>query len=64
MEENFFNYNFKFFISDFTKIYVNEFRFSNVTVMEVEENENYVENLTKMYLKFDFSKEKRLSNSV
>ena len=31
--------------------------------MEVEENEDYVENLTKMYLKFDFSKEKRLSTS-
>ena len=52
-----------FSIADFIKIYVNEFRFSNVTTMEVEENEDYVDNLTKMYLKFDFSKEKRLSNS-
>lgn len=64
IETNIFNYNQTFSITDFTKIYVNEFRFSPVTVMEVEENEDYVENLTKMYLKFDFSKEKRLSNFV
>lgn len=63
VEENLFNYKTDFSISNFTKIYVNEFRFSDVTTMEVEENEDYVEALTKMYLKFDFSKEKRLSNS-
>lgn len=63
IEENIFNYKSEFSIADYTKIYVNEFRFSNVTTMEVDEHEDYVENLTKMYLKFDFSKEKRLSNS-
>lgn len=31
--------------------------------MEVEENEDYVEKLTKMYLKFDFNKKERLSIS-
>lgn len=63
IETNIFNYKDNFSIADFTKIYVNEFRFSDVTQMKVDEDENYVENLTKMYLKFDFSKEKRLSNS-
>lgn len=63
VEQNLSNHQFDFSVSDFTKIYVNEFRFSDVTTMEVDETENYVENLTKMYLKFDFSKEKRLSNS-
>lgn len=63
IEENIFNYKSEFSIADYTKIYVNEFRFSNVTTMEVDEHEDYVGNLTKMYLKFDFSKEKRLSNS-
>lgn len=63
VEENIFNYNDKFSVSDFTRIYVNEFRFSNATLMEVEDNEDYVDKLTKMYLKFDFSKEKRLSHS-
>ena len=50
IQTNIFNYNQTFSITDFTKIYVNEFRFSPVTVMKVEENEDYVENLTKMYL--------------
>jgi len=63
VEENIFNYKMDFSMSDFTKIYVNEFRFSDITTMEVAEDEDYVENLTKMYLKFDFNKAKRLSNS-
>ena len=63
VENNLFNYDKPFSIENFTKIYVNEFRFSEITVMEVEEDEDYVDKLTKMYLKFDFSKEKRLSNS-
>lgn len=61
VEENIFNYNTNFKIADFTKIYVNEFRFSDVKVIEVENDEDYVENLTKMYLKFDFKKSRRLS---
>jgi hypothetical protein len=64
VETNIFNYKTNFSITNFTKLYVNEFRFSDVTSMEVDENEDYADNLTKMYLKFDFSKEKRLSNSV
>lgn len=63
VEVNVFNYNQEFSISNFARIYVNEFRFSDVTKVEVSENEDYVENLTKMYLKFDFNKAKRLSNS-
>jgi hypothetical protein len=63
VEPNIFNYKANFSITNFTKLYVNEFRFSDVTSMEVDENEDYADNLTKMYLKFDFSKEKRLSNS-
>lgn len=63
VEESIFNYKSEFSIADYIKIFVNEFRFSNVTTMEVEDHEDYVESLTKMYLKFDFSKEKRLSNS-
>lgn len=62
VEVNIFNYKDEFSISDFTKIYVNEFRFSNATLMEVEDGEDYVDKLTKMYLKFDFSKDKRLSH--
>ncbi len=62
VEENIFNCNSHFSISDFKKIYVNEFRFSEITTMEIEDDEDYVEILTKLYLKFDFSKEKRLNS--
>lgn len=63
IEINIFNYNNSFSISDFAKIYVNEFRFSDIITMEVDENEDYVENLTKMYLKFDFKRGKRLTKN-
>lgn len=63
VEESLFNYNKPFSIADFSKIYVNEFRFSDAKVMEVAENEDYVGDLTKMYLKFDFNKRERLSIS-
>ena len=63
VEENIFNYNNPFSIAEFIRIYVNEFRFSDITSIEVAEDENYVDNLTKMYLKFDFNKSKRLSQS-
>lgn len=62
VEENIFNYN-KFSLRDYIKIYVNEFRFTEVQKVEVEENEDYVDILTKLYLKFDFSKRNRLSKN-
>jgi len=51
IEVNLCKYNISFSISDFAKIYVNEFRFSDVRKINVEEDEDYVENFTKMYLK-------------
>lgn len=63
VEENLLNCNSQFSISDFKRIYVNEFKFSEITTMEIEDGEDYVENLTKLYLKFDFSKEKRLNTN-
>lgn len=63
VEKNIFNYSNPFSVSEFIRIYVNEFRFSDVTAIEVTEDENYIENLTKMYLKFDFNKSKRLSQA-
>ena len=61
VEVNLLNYNHKFSISDFKKIYINEFRFSDVQTIEVSEEEDYVDDFTKMYLRFDISKNKRLS---
>ena len=59
IETNIFNYN-NFSIAEYTRIYVNEFRFTNVMQIEVGEKEDYIENLTKLYLKFDFSKKKKI----
>lgn len=63
VEKSILNYHVDFSISEFKRIFVNEFRFSDITSIDVKEDENYVDNLTKLYLKFDFSKEKRLSNT-
>jgi len=63
VENDVFNYS-SFDINEFTKIFVNEFRFTNIMKMEVDENEDYVENLTKLYLKFDFNKKNRLSDKT
>ena len=62
-ENNIFNYNDSFSIESFSKFYVNEFKFTDITIMEVDDNEDYVDNLTKMFLKFDFSKKQRLSKN-
>lgn len=61
--DNLFSGGKPFSIRDFGRIYVNEMRFSKVTRLKVDDNEDYAENITKMYLKFDFSKDKRLSNN-
>lgn len=55
--------NAEFTLSSYIKIYVNEFKFTKITTIDVEEDENYVDNLTKVYLKFDFTMNKRLTQS-
>lgn len=52
----------EFNMKEFTKVFVNEFRFTEMTLIEAGENENYVDNITKLYLKFDLRKKDRLSN--
>ena len=61
VESNIFNYQNAFSISDYSRVYVNEFRFSNVITINVEDNEDYVTNFSKTYLKYDLAKNKRLS---
>ena len=63
VENNIFNFDKHFSIQEFAKIYVNEFRFSNVMTIDVSDDEDYVDNLTKIYLKFDINKSKRLSGA-
>ena len=61
VENNLFNYDKTFSISNYTHIFVNEFRFSKPIRQEFSEKEDYVDILTKMFLKYDFEKKHRLS---
>lgn len=63
VEENLFNREKDFSINDFSRIYVNEIKFAKSNIIRVNDNDDYVEKLTKMYLKFDFTKKTRLSNA-
>lgn len=61
VEASVFNYNKKFDLNSYIKVYANEFRFSSVKMLNVDENEDYVEKLTKIYLKYDLAKSQRLN---
>ena len=63
VEENLFNRNKFFSIKEFSRIYVNEMKFTKANIIQVNDNEDYVEKITKMYLKFDFNKETRLTKA-
>lgn len=44
-------YNKEFDLASYIRAYANEFRFSLIMTFSVDENENYVEDLSKIYLK-------------
>ena len=50
IEDSAFNDNKTFDLQSYIKVYANEFRFSTVKELSVEENEDYAENLTQIYL--------------
>jgi hypothetical protein len=57
------NYKQKFDLASYVKVYANEFRFSSIRTLAVNENENYVEDLSKIYLKYDLAKSQRLNGN-
>ena len=63
VEVSIFNYSEKFDMQSYISVYANEFKFSPVKVLNVNEDENYVEDLTKIYLKYDFAKSQRLNSN-
>lgn len=63
IETNLFNYNDEFDLNSYTRVYANEFRFSTVKILNVEEDEDYVSELTKVYLKYDLAKSQRLNGN-
>lgn len=46
-----------------TEVFANEFKFSTIKKLNVGENEDYVDALTKVYLKYDLAKSQRLNRN-
>ena len=63
VELNIFNYQKGFDIEQYIKTYVNEIRFSNIYVSDTEDK-NFIENTTKLFLKFDYHKRERLNKDT
>ena len=63
VETSLFNFNKEFSLKVYTRVYANEFRFSSIRSIAVEDNENYVEELSKIYLKYDLAKSQRLNRN-
>lgn len=61
IENTIFNFNSGFDLKSYIHFFANEFRFSTVRKLIVEDGEDYVTNLTKVYLKFDIAKNSRLN---
>lgn len=63
VETSVFNFDKEFDLRVYVKVYANEFRFSSVKTLKVAENENYAEDFSKIYLKYDLAKSHRLSKN-
>lgn len=61
IDSSIFNYNSEFELRDYIRFYANEFKFSKVKLLNVEENDQYIDDLTKIYLKYDMAKNQRLN---
>ncbi|MCM1174114.1 MAG: hypothetical protein NC341_03580 [Blautia sp.] len=63
IENSVLNYHKSFELQSYIKVFANEFRFSTIKRLQVDEREDYIENLTKIYLKYDLAKAQRLNNN-
>jgi hypothetical protein len=50
-ETSLFNFDEEFNLGSYVRVYANEFRFSSVKTLSVDEDENYVEDLSRILLK-------------
>ena len=62
-ENNLFNYKDTFDLEHYIKTYVNELRFSKIYT-SYNPDANFIENTTKLFLKFDYSKNERLHKNL
>lgn len=63
VEASLFNFGKVFNLQAYVRVYANEFRFSSIRTLPVEEGEDYVDELSKVYLKYDLAKSQRLSGN-
>ena len=63
VESSIFNYNVDFDLEKYVKTYANEFRFSEINFSE-NQDEAFTDNMTKLYLKFDYDKKERLEKTT
>lgn len=63
VETSIFNYKDSFDLRSYVKVFANEFKFSTIKKLNVDENEDYVDALTRVYLKYDLAKSQRLNNN-
>lgn len=62
VEDSLLNINREFSIDQYIKRYVNEFKFSKISTIETKDSD-FIENTSKLYLKFDYAKKHRLSKN-
>lgn len=63
VETSIFNYKDSFDLKSYIKIFANEFKFSSIKKLNVEESEDYVDALTRVYLKYDLARSQRLNSN-
>ena len=62
VETSLFNYKTDFNLQSYINTYVNEFRFSKIFQASTEDS-NFIENTTKLFLRYDFEKNQRLNKN-
>lgn len=63
VETSVFNFSKEFNLKSYIYFFANEFRFSKIKELKVTKEENYIDTLTRLYLKYDISKSQRLNNN-
>lgn len=63
VETNILNYRDSFDLQTYIKVFANEFRFSAIKKLNVDDNEDYVNSLIKVYLKYDLARSQRMNGN-
>lgn len=63
VEESLLNYNEAFDLHSYVRTFANEFKFSSIKKIKVNIDEDYVDELTKIYLKYDLPQNERLNRN-